>query len=59
MIEGFGLWSAIGLLTTVGVGWLTPTEIETYLGMTYSPYEQEFIKLKEPIGSFTGDKGYD
>ena len=52
MIEGFGLWSAIGLLTTIGTGWLTPTNIETYIGMNYSPYSQEFSRLKEPIGYY-------
>ena len=52
MIEGFGLWSAIGLLTTIGTGWVTPTNIETYVGMNYSPYSQEFLRLKEPIGYF-------
>lgn len=52
MIEGFGVMSAIGLLTTIGTGWLTPNNIETYVSIHGSPYEQDFIAFKEPIGSY-------
>ena len=52
MIEGFGVMSAIGLLSTIGAGWLTPNNIETYVSIHGSPYEQDFIAFKEPIGSY-------
>ena len=42
----------LGTISTVALGVATPEKIETYVGINYSPWENEQITLTEPIGSF-------
>ena len=42
----------LGTISTVALGVATPEKIETYVGINYSPWDNEQITLKEPIGSF-------
>lgn len=51
MIE-IGTWSIIGFFTTIGVGWVTPTSVESYIGLNYSPFDQNMIEFKEPFGYY-------
>ena len=44
--------SILGTISTVALGVATPEKIETYVGINYSPWDNEQITLKEPIGSF-------
>ena len=42
----------LGTISTVALGVATPEKIETYVGVNYSPWDNEQITLTEPIGSF-------
>ena len=41
-----------GIVATAVVGSVTPDNVQTYIGIDYSPYEQSQIILEEPMGSF-------
>ena len=41
----------LGTISTVALGVSTPEKMETYVGINYSPWDNEQITLKEPIGS--------
>ena len=51
--EGFGLWSIVGTIATVVGGFVTPTNIESYVSLNVDPWDSnETFDFREQMGSF-------
>ena len=51
--EGVGLWSIVGVISTIIGGLITPYQIETYMSLNVDPWDKnEVLDFKEPMGMF-------